>query len=133
MKKILEPVSSRHWSALRAVIGIERGIELSLIIDGPNKIEYQKYEFIRELCVFTEQLRKILPTRVLLTSRPQAEIKEILGQLPSVEYGGERKGLTFLFFILKTNKVAKNCKLSHQTRRPRLSPAKIDHPTGAVL
>ena len=97
VEKILEPVSSRYWGALRAVMGIERGIELSLIIDGLDKIEYQKYEFIRELRVFTEDLReRPSTTRVLLTSRPQAEIKQILDQLPSIEYDRERKGSNFL-------------------------------------
>ena len=54
-------------------------------------------EFIRELCVFIDFLRKRRSTtRVLLTSRPQAEIREILGRLPSIEYDMERKGLICL-------------------------------------
>ena len=110
--KILKASSSEYWRALRAVLGIEQEKELSLIIDGLDKVEHQKDKFIRELYVFIGYLRERRSTaRVLLTSRPQAKIKEILGQLPSIEYDRERKGLNLLF-ILETNKEAKNCRMS---------------------
>ena len=88
--------SDTYWAALRAATDIEQEKGLSLIIDGIDETQHQNHEFIRELCVFIENLRKRpSATRVLLTSRPQAEIKEILGWLPctSIEYDRERKSL----------------------------------------
>ena len=99
VKRILKAPSDAYWDALRAVLDIEQGMELSLIIDGLDKIENQEYAFIRELCVFIEHLREgSLTARVLLTSRPQAAIKDILGRLPSIEYDKERRGLTYFIF-----------------------------------
>ena len=99
VKKILKAPSDAYWSALRAVLDIEQGVELSLIIDGLDKTENQGYGFIRELCVFIEHLREgPFTARVLLTSRPQAEIQDILGRLPSIEYDKERRGLTYFIF-----------------------------------
>ena len=102
VKKILKASSSdAYWSALRAVMDIERERGLSLIIDGLEKAEHQKYEFIREIHRFIEHLReRPSTTRVLLTSQPLAEIKGILGQLPCIEYDRERKGLIASFLIL---------------------------------
>ena len=97
VEKIIKASSDAYWGALRSVLDIEQEMELSLIIDGLDKAEDQKYEFIRELCVLIEHLREGAFTAwVLLTSRPQAEIREILGQLPSIEYDRERKGLMCL-------------------------------------
>ena len=94
VKKIVKAPSNAYWSALRTVMDIERENGLSIIIDGLEKSEHQKHEFIRELSLFIEHLQeRPSKTRVLLTSRPQAEIKEIIGQLPSIEYDRERKGL----------------------------------------
>ena len=95
VKKVLELSSSEaYWGALRAVADIARDYGLSLIIDGLDKAEQQGYEFIRELDRFIEHLReRPATTRVLLTSRPQAEMKEILGRLPCIEYDRERKGM----------------------------------------
>ena len=88
MKKALELSSSdEYWCALRAVADISREQGLSLIIDGLDKVEQQESKFIRELDRFIEHLReRPSTTRVLLTSRPQAEIKEILDRLPCIEY-----------------------------------------------
>ena len=97
VEKILKPSTSGYWGALREAMDIEREKELSLIIDGLDKIEHQKSEFIQELCALIENLgKRPSPTRILLTSRPQPDIKEILGHLPSIEYDRERKGLVSL-------------------------------------
>ena len=95
VKKALA-LSSRdaYWGALRVVTDIAREYGLSLIIDGLDRAEQQEYEFIRKLGWFVEHLReRPATTRVLLTSRPQAEIKDILGRLPCIEYDRERKGM----------------------------------------
>ena len=89
--------SDAYWGALRAVTDIQREKGLSLIIDGLDRSEHQKCKFIQELCVFIEYLGgRPSTTQILLTSRPQAEIKEILCRLPSIEYDRERKGLSWL-------------------------------------
>ena len=112
IEKILKASSSGYWGALREVLDSEWDKELSLIIDGLDKVWHQK-EFIQELCAFVEHLReRPSTTRVLLTSRTQAGVKGLLGQLPSIEYDKERKGWIFLFLILKTGKEAKNCRMS---------------------
>ena len=111
MKNILKTPSSGYWGALREVLDIEREQELSLIIDGLDKVEHQKDNFIQELCAFVEHLRgRPSTTRVLLTSQPQAGMKEMLGQLPSIEYDRERKGLISL--VLRADEVANNCRMS---------------------
>ena len=97
MKNILKTPSSGYWDALREVLDIEREQELSLIVDGLDKVEHQKDNFIPELCAFIKHLRgRPSTTRVFLTSQSQAGIKEIFGQLPSIEYDRERKGLISL-------------------------------------
>ena len=97
VKKILGASSDAYWSALRAITDIEQEKGLSLIIDGLDKIEDQKSEFIQKLLLFIEYLEEgPSTTRVLLTSRPQAEIKEILGRRPSIEYDRERRGMIHL-------------------------------------
>ena len=97
VKEILKAPSSGYWGALREVLDTEREQELSLIIDGLDKVEHQKDNFIRKLCAFVEHLRgRPSTTRILLTSQSQAGIKEILGRLPSIEYDRERKGLISL-------------------------------------
>jgi hypothetical protein len=99
VEKILEASSDGYWGALGKVMDIDREQGLSLIIDGLDKAEHRKYEFIREVCVFVEQLRgRHSSTRVLLTSRPQAEIKELLSGLPCIEYDKERRGLISLIY-----------------------------------
>ena len=99
VKEILKTPSSGYWDALRDVLDIEREQELSLIIDGLDKVEHKKDNFIQELCAFVKHLRRRpSTTRVLLTSQSQAGIKEIFGQLPSIEYDRERKGLISLLY-----------------------------------
>ena len=93
VEKTLKASSGAYWDALMAVMDIGQEKGLTLIIDGLDKIEDQKCEFIQKLLAFIQHLReRPSTTRVLLTSRPQAEIKGVLGRLPSIEYDRERKG-----------------------------------------
>ncbi|KAF8531181.1 hypothetical protein BDD12DRAFT_767460, partial [Trichophaea hybrida] len=90
--KVLDVSGSEHWDALKAVLDIEHTQELSLIIDGLDMIEYQKDKFVKGVRKFIRHLQNgPSTTKVLLTSRPQAEIKEILDGLPCIEYDKERK------------------------------------------
>ena len=93
IEKILQTSSNGYWRALRAVTDLVHEHGLYLMIDGLDKIEHQKSEFVVEIHTFIEHLReRPSTTRVLLTSRPQAEIKEILSGVRCIEYDKERKG-----------------------------------------
>ena len=96
-KKILRASSEGYWSALNAVMGLEREQGLFLVIDGLDKAGH---EFTRGVQLFIESLQGCPSAiKVLLTSRPQADIKEILRGLPCIEYDKERKGLIALFLM----------------------------------
>lgn len=102
VKKILNATSDEYWGALREVMKIERDHGVSLIIDGLDKAD-QRPEFVRGVCAFIEDLQERPSTsRVLLTSRPQAAIKEMLSGFPCIEYDKERKGL---FYVLSYSQV----------------------------
>ena len=91
VKKILQASSEGYWSAFRAVMSLEYKQEIYLVIDG---LEKAGQEFIRGVHFFIESLQGCSSTiKVLLTSRPQAELKQILGEMPCIEYDKERKGL----------------------------------------
>lgn len=92
IKKILDAPIDELWHALKTILADEQKRELSIVIDGLDKVEYQKVEFIkgvREL--ITHLLKRTLKVKALLTSRPQAEIKEVFDGLPYIEYDKERK------------------------------------------
>ena len=102
VKKILKASSDGYWSALRAVMeSIDSEHRFSLIIDGlDTRAERQEGEFVSDFIRFLDFLRE-RPTaaRVLLTSRPQAGIKEILSGLPCIEYDRERRGLILIVYL----------------------------------
>jgi ankyrin repeat domain-containing protein 50 len=93
IKKILYAPTDQLWTALGAVLSYEQKRELSIIIDGLDKVEHQKDEFIRGVRAFIEYLQKrVSMVKALLISRPQAEIKDLFRGLPCIEYDKERKG-----------------------------------------
>ena len=99
VKKILRASSDGYWGALRAVMSIYANQGLSLIIDGLDNAKHENHKFIQEVRAFIEILReRPTTTRVLLTSQPQAAIKDILSGLPYIEYDKERKGLIHWLF-----------------------------------
>ena len=92
-EEILKVPSDGYWYALREAMDVVHDQELSLIVDGLDEIGDQKREFAKGVHMFSRHLReRHSTTRVLLTSRPQAEMKEILSELPCIEYDKERKG-----------------------------------------
>ena len=99
VKKILQASSEGYWSALKAVMGLERKQGLFLVIDG---LDRAGHEFTQGVQLLIESLQGCPSTiKVLLTSRPQADIKEILSGIPCVEYDKERKGLIALFLVFR--------------------------------
>jgi len=94
IKKILDAPAHELWAALEFVLGDEQQRQLSVVVDGLDKIKHQKSEFIREVRTFIEHLQKsTLKVKALLTSQPQTEIKELLDGLLCIECDKERKGL----------------------------------------
>jgi hypothetical protein len=100
MKKILNGPIGELWDALQTILADEYKQELSIIIDGLDKVEHQKVEFIKGVCEFIKHLQeRNLTVKALLTSRPQAEIKEVLDGLPFIEYDKERKGSAVSYIL----------------------------------
>jgi ankyrin repeat domain-containing protein 50 len=98
IKKILEASPKDLWDSLKTVLADEQKRELSIVIDGLDKVERQKDEFIRGVLTFIVYLQeRISKVKALLTSRPRGEIKEIFDELcikyDYIEYDRERKGL----------------------------------------
>lgn len=93
IKKILDAPANALWTALGAVFDEEQQREFLVVIDGLDEVEQQKGEFIKGVRKFvTHLLNRASTSKVLLTSRPQAEIKEVFDGLPCIEYDKERKG-----------------------------------------
>ncbi|KAI9869033.1 MAG: hypothetical protein M1813_002856 [Trichoglossum hirsutum] len=84
--------SDKHWAALKEVLDYQKGQELSIIIDGLEHIQLKRDEFIRGIHSFVEFLRlRVSKVKVLLTSRPDDDIREIFNGFPCIEYDKERK------------------------------------------
>jgi ankyrin repeat domain-containing protein 50 len=93
IKKILEAPPDGLWAALRAALAVEQSRELSIVIDGLEHV-HQSDAFINGVRAFIEHLQqRTSKVKILLTSGPQAHIKEAFDGLPCIEYDQERKGL----------------------------------------
>jgi ankyrin repeat domain-containing protein 50 len=93
IEKILNAPANELWAALEAVLGDEEHRGLSVVVDGLDKVEHQRDELIRGVRVFVEHLQQqTSKVKILLTSRPLAEIKELFDGLPCIEHDRERKG-----------------------------------------
>ena len=94
IKKILNAPVNEHFTALHAVLGDQEQRGLSLIVDGLDKVEHQRNECIRGIHAFIKHLQqRASKVKILLTSQPLDEIRELFGGLPCIEYDRERKGL----------------------------------------
>ena len=101
IKKILRGPSNAVWAALRAVLANEEQRELLVAVDGLDKVEDQKVEFLKGVRGFvTHLLEETSKVKILLTSRPQAEIKEVFDGLPCIEYDKERIGWSAPYILL---------------------------------
>jgi len=101
IKKILQGPSNALWAALRAVLADEEQRELLVAVDGLDKVEDQKVEFLKGVRGFvTHLLEETSKVKILLTSRHQAEIKEVFDGLPCIEYDKERIGWSAPYILL---------------------------------
>ena len=94
IKKILNAPADELWTALEAVLGNEEQRDLSVVVDGLDKVvEHQRGELIKGVCAFVKHLQqRTSRVKILLTSRPLAEIKDLFDGLPCIEHDRERKG-----------------------------------------
>jgi dynactin complex subunit len=94
VKKILDASNAELWIALKATLDVERERKLSIIIDGLDEEQQQGSKPIRGVYSLVTHLQK-RPSKlkILLTSGPQAAIKEVNSRLLCIEYDKERKGL----------------------------------------
>jgi hypothetical protein len=91
--KILDAPANELWAALEAVLGDEEQRGLSVVIDGLDKVEHQRDELIGGVRAFVKHLQqRTSRVKILLTSRPLAEIKDLFDGLPCIEHDRERKG-----------------------------------------
>lgn len=98
LKMIFNESNSELWDALKAALNSEQERKLTIIIDGLYRVENENSEFIRGLRALIEYLimERPLKSKVLLSSRPQADTKKIHDQLLVIEYDKERKCLATL-------------------------------------
>jgi hypothetical protein len=93
IKKILNAPADELWAALEAVLDDEEQRGLSVVVDGLDKVEHQRGELIRGVRTFVKHLQqRTSEVKILLTSRPLAEIKDLFDGLPCIEHDRERKG-----------------------------------------
>lgn len=91
--KILNAPANTLLSALGAFLVREEQRSLLIVVDGLDKVEHQPDELIRGIRVFVECLQqRTSMVKILLTSRPLAEIKDLFNGLPWIEHDRERKG-----------------------------------------
>jgi len=90
---VLDAETNGLWSALKAALDNAHSHDLSIVIDGLDRVRRENVEFNREVRELIEHLQgRVSKVKALLTSRPEAEIKEVLDGLPCIEYDKERKG-----------------------------------------
>ena len=100
VKRILHAPTNELFTAFKAVLHDEEQQSLSLVVDGLDKVEYQRDGFIREVREFVDHLQqRTSKVKILLTSRPLAKIKDLLGELPCIEHDRERKGSPTSYFL----------------------------------
>ena len=101
IEKILQGPSNELWAALGAVLADEKQRELLVAVDGLDKVEDQKVEFLEGVRGFiTHLLKESSKAKILLTSRPQAGTKKVLNGLPCIEYDKERIGWSAPYILL---------------------------------
>jgi hypothetical protein len=95
VQKVLDASSNEYCDALTAVLRIDIAQELFLIIDGLDKIERQKVDFMKNVLTMIENLQESsLTVKAMLTGRSYVENEGVFNGLPyiAIEYDRERKG-----------------------------------------
>jgi len=93
IQNILNAPANELFTALVAVLGDEQERCLSIIVDGLDKAQDQKGEFTKGIRKFVDNLHKpASEVKILLTSGPLGEIKDLFDGIPSIEHDMERNG-----------------------------------------
>lgn len=93
LRRILDMSTQALWTALMTVLMIEPHREILVVIDGLERVQEERRAFINNLEDFIHHvLQRHLNIKVLLTSRPQADIQEAFDDLLSIEHDKERRG-----------------------------------------
>jgi ankyrin repeat domain-containing protein 50 len=100
IQEFLNAPANELLTALEAALGDEEQRGLSVVMDGLDKVEYQRGEFIRGVRAFVEHLQqRTSNVKTLLTSQPVAEIKDLLDGLLCIEHNRERKGPSVTYVL----------------------------------
>jgi hypothetical protein len=92
IKNILDRTTEELWTALEKVLAGEQERQLLIVVDGLDRIQHGKHEFIKGVGAFVEHLQRQNPmAKILLTSKPEDEIKEVFDGFQRVMYDEERK------------------------------------------
>lgn len=74
--------------------GLEK--ELLVVFDGLENAKDETGRFIKDIRAFCDELQRRVPKmKVLFTSQPQDDIKEIFNGLPYIEHDMERRGKAY--------------------------------------
>ncbi|KNB06504.1 kinesin [Fusarium oxysporum f. sp. lycopersici 4287] len=92
IQKLLDGPANELLTALGTVLGDEKQRSLSVIIDGLDRVRHQRGEFIHGIRTFVNRLQqRTSKVKILLTSQPLAEIKDLLNGLSCIEHDRGRK------------------------------------------
>jgi hypothetical protein len=101
IRKLLDAPAKELLITLGTVLKTEqRG--LSVVIDGLENVWDQRAEFVMGIRSFVGELQqRTSKVKILLTSRPMAEIKAVFGGLPCIEHDRERRGSSASYFLIR--------------------------------
>jgi hypothetical protein len=86
----------QHLDALISALEVTQPEQIYILIDGLENATLSKAQFINHFQRFVENLHgKSFNVKVLLTGRPNEDLRVMLAQIPCIEYDKERKGLLF--------------------------------------
>lgn len=92
LNRVLGTPADTLWTALMVILTNEPERKLLVVVDGLDNVKDETGEFIKGIRVFTDHLRqRIFNMKVLLTSQPQRDIKEVLKGLPCIEHDEARR------------------------------------------
>jgi hypothetical protein len=94
MTALLQASFTHQWTALQTSLSKTIQRELVVVIDGFDKVEVHRSDFLREVCTLIEKLRSATPrVKALITSGTLTEIKEYFGgKVPAIVFDEERTG-----------------------------------------
>ena len=101
IQKLLDGPANELLTALGTVLGDKEQRSLSVVIDGLDNVGHQRGEFVKGVRAFVNRLQqRTSKAKILLTSQPLAEIKDILNGLSCIEYDREKKGSPTSHFLI---------------------------------